>query len=302
MGPATRGASTLSLSNFPAPATEAPAVTHHARHAASAGVVWVGRFLRFGHIVRGILYMVLGILALRLALGTRGEALTQTGAIQMIGHQPFGFVLLAAVAIGLACYSVWSAIHAFLDPLRNGHTFRGLARRVAFASNALVYAGLLVVTLQVIVGPLPYVPTSFDWTASLLARTSGAALVGIIGVCWIAIACVDIVSGLRGAFKRDLDLDRRSPAERRWAMALGRVGIVVRATVFAIIGIFLVATALHINAHHATGTDGALLGLLRQSFGRALLATAGLGLIAFGVFSAMCSRWMRSHAAGLALR
>jgi hypothetical protein len=81
-------------------------------------------------------------------------------------------------------------------------------------------------------------------------------------------------------------------------MTLGRIGIVVRAVVFAIIGIFLVATALHINPHHATGTDGALLGLLRQSFGRTLLAAAGLGLIAFGVFSAMCSRWMRMRASG----
>jgi Domain of Unknown Function (DUF1206) len=292
----------MSLSNFPAPATEAPAVTHRARHAASAGVVWAGRFLRFGHVVRGILYMVLGILAVRLALGTRGEALTQTGAIQMIGHQPFGFVALAVVAVGLACYSVWSAIHAFLDPLRHGHTFRGLARRAAFASNALVYAGLLIVALQIIVGPLPYIPKSFDWTAGLLARTSGALLVGLIGLFWTAIACVDIVHGLRGAFKRDLDLDSRSAAERRWAMTLGRVGIVVRAIVFAIIGILLVATALHINPHHATGTDGALLGLLRQTFGRALLAAAGLGLIAFGMFSAMCSRWERSHVAGAAPR
>jgi hypothetical protein len=282
------------FSHFHTSATDAAALTNHA---GARGIEWVGRFLRFGHIVRGILYMVLGILALRLALGTRGEAMTQTGAIKMIGHQPFGFVLLAVVAVGLACYSVWSAIHAFLDPLRHGNTFRGLARRVAFASNALVYAGLLIVTLQVMVGPLPFVPASFDWTTSLLNSAYGAALVGIIGVCWIAIACVDIVSGMRGAFRRDLDLDRRRPAERRWAMGLGRVGIVVRATVFAIIGIFLVATALHINPHHATGTDGALLGLLRQSYGRTLLAAAGLGLMAFGVFSAMCSRWMRPHAA-----
>jgi hypothetical protein len=283
------------FSHFHPGATNAPAVTHHA---GARGFEWVGRFLRFGHIVRGILYMVLGILALRLALGTRGEAMTQTGAIKMIGHQPFGLVLLVAVAVGLACYSLWSAIHAIFDPLRNGHSFRGLARRAAFASNALVYTGLMLVTLQIVVGPLPHIPTSFDWTASLLAKTSGAWLVGIIGLCWTAIASIDIVRGLRGAFKRDLDLDRRSAAERRWAMSLGRIGIVVRAIVFAIIGILLVATALRINPHHATGTDGALLGLLRQSFGRTLLAAAGLGLIAFGVFSAMCSRWMRVRAAG----
>jgi hypothetical protein len=41
--------------------------------------------------------------------------------------------------------------------------------------------------------------------------------------------------------------------------------------------------------------DGALLALARQPFGRMLLAAAGLGLVAFGVFSAMCARWMRMH-------
>jgi len=61
-----------------------------------------------------------------------------------------------------------------------------------------------------------------------------------------------------------------------------------------IIGMFLVATAFHDNPHHATGTDGALLGLLHQPYGRTLLGAAGLGLITFGVFSAMCARWMRT--------
>ena len=74
---------------------------------------------------------------------------------------------------------------------------------------------------------------------------------------------------------------------------MGRVGIVTRAIVFVIIGIYLVGTAIQANPNHVAGMDGALLGLLRQPFGRPLLAVAGLGLIVFGVFSAMCARWLR---------
>jgi hypothetical protein len=77
---------------------------------------------------------------------------------------------------------------------------------------------------------------------------------------------------------------------------------VTRGIVFTIIGVFLVATAFHANPHHATGMDGALLGLLRQPFGRTLLGAAGLGLIAFGVFSVMCARWVRIRIDGSALR
>jgi hypothetical protein len=63
--------------------------------------------------------------------------------------------------------------------------------------------------------------------------------------------------------------------------------------VFAIVGIFLVASAFHANPHHSTGLDGALLGLARQPSGRTLLAAAGIGLVVFGVYSIMCARWMR---------
>jgi hypothetical protein len=98
---------------------------------------------------------------------------------------------------------------------------------------------------------------------------------------------------MRCTCRDDLDLARRSRSEHRWAMRMGRIGIITRGVVFAIIGIYLVAAAFHANPHHQTGTDGALLGLARQPFGLALLAGAGIGLIIFGVFSIMCARWAR---------
>ena len=51
------------------------------RRAKRAGKAWVEYLLRFGYIVRGVIYSVLGVIALRLALGTRGEDMSQTGAI-----------------------------------------------------------------------------------------------------------------------------------------------------------------------------------------------------------------------------
>lgn len=254
---------------------------------------WVGGFMRFGQIVRGVIYVVLGTLALRLALGTHGAEMTESGVIELIGQQRFGGVLLVAVAIGLASYALWGVIRAVFDPLHKGRSPLGIAKRIGFAASGLVYAGLVVVTLGFIVGPLPQIPQSSDWTTRLLAKPFGAWLVGFIGVCWIAAAGVQIVKAWMGKFARDLDLDRRAPAERRWALRLGRVGIVTRGIVLTIIGIFLIATAFDANPHHTAGMDGALLGLLRQPFGRTLLGAAGLGLIAYGVFSAMCARWMR---------
>jgi hypothetical protein len=255
--------------------------------------------MRFGFVVRGVIYLVIGSIALRLAFGIRGAAMSQTGAIVTIGHQPFGIVLLVSVCVGLAGYSLWSAVCAALDPLHEGHSPGGLVNRAGFASSAVCYAGLLVITIRFIMGSHPHGTTSYAWITHLLAKPYGAWLIGISGVFTIAGALFgEIVPGIRGAFRDDLDLARRSQSEHRWAMRMGRIGIITRGVVFAIIGIYLVAAAFHANPHHQTGTDGALLGLARQPFGLALLAGAGIGLIVFGVFSMMCARWWRMHVVG----
>ena len=188
---------------------------------------------------------------------------------------------------------MWGVVRAILDPLKKGDSPVGIAKRCGYAASAVVYAGLLLFTVGFILGSIPQAAESTDWTAKLLSKPFGAWLVGFIGVCCIAVAGTEIVRGWQARFECDLDLDRRSAAERTWAMRLGRVGIVTRGLVFTIIGIFLVATAFHSNPHHATGMDGALLGLLRQPYGRLLLAAAGLGLMVFGVFSALSARWLK---------
>ena len=278
-------------------ATGAP---HRSGMAASltAGNPWIERFARFGLIVRGIIYFVPGVLAVLLTLGIHGAAITPTGAIEMIGHQPFGRVLLVAVAIGLAGYSLWGVVRAVFDPLRRGHTPQGIAKRLGYTTSALAYASFLVGTLHLL-GALGHATRPYDWASGLLAKPFGAWMLGIVGLCWIAGAGIsEIVRGWRGIFSTDLDLARIGPAERRWAMRLGRFGIVARGVVFAVVGMLLVNAALHAHSNHTSGMDDALLALSHQPFGRLLLGAAGLGLVAFGVYSAMCSRWMRMHVAG----
>jgi hypothetical protein len=287
----------MSLSSPLSPQTAAADAVRHA--AIAAGNPWIEHLARFGLIVRGIIYVLPGLLALKLAFGTHGGTMTQTGAIESIGHQPFGRALLLAVAVGLAGYALWGVIRAVFDPLHKGHSPRGLAQRFGFVTSALAYSGLLMVTVRIIAGPLSRAARPFDWIAALLAKPFGAWLVGIIGLCWIAGAGVaEIARGWRGSFERDLDSGRMGPAEHRWAMGLGRFGIVARGVVFTIVGILIIRAALHADSHAAGGMDGALLALARQPFGRMLLAAAGLGLISFGVFSAMCARWMRMHSVG----
>jgi len=281
------------------PANAPTALAHRIGEVADAAAnnAWVELMSRFGYFVRGVVYILPGVLALELALGAHGAAITQTGAIEMIGRQPQGRILLVVVAVGLASYALWGVIRAVLDPLHKGHSPRGLAKRFGFAMSALAYAGLFTATLGYLSGSVPHNASHQDWSTGLLARPFGAWIVGIIGLCWIAGAGIgEIVRGWRGEFEKDLALANMGSMERKWAVPLGRFGTVARGAVFTIVGMLLVAAALHANAHRQVGLDGALLELARQPFGRALLASAALGLIAFGTYSVMCARWMRMRA------
>jgi hypothetical protein len=263
-----------------------------------AGHAWIERLTRFGFIVRGMIYFIPGVLALGLALGIHGTATTTSGAIEMIGRQPYGRILLVAVAAGLAGYALWGAIRVVLDPMQYGHSFRGLARRVAYAGSAIAYAGLFVATVRLLMGGSRH-GESHDWVARWLSKPFGTAVVALAGVWTAGAGIAEIVRGLRGSFERELRIERMSSMEHRLAAVLGRAGIVTRGLVLAIIGVTFILVVLHPGSPRELGMAGAFLALARQPFGRVLLGGVALGLISFGVYSALCARWARTRPAEL---
>ena len=256
---------------------------------------WIEPLSRLGLVVRGLLYFLPGAFALAWALGQhRQSSMTQASAIDLIGQQPMGRALLVVVAAGLAGYAAWGVTRAILDPLQRGHSPVGIALRAGYAVSAIAYAGLLVATLRVVAGSLSSVSSGPGWSVALATLPFGRVVVVVVGLCWIfGSGLTQIVMGWRRSFERDLDFGRMGASERRWAAGLGRVGLVSRGIVFSLIGALILATAFQPSPHPDTGLDAALLELAHQPFGRALLGAAGIGLMVFGTFSAMCARWMR---------
>jgi len=254
---------------------------------------WFERRARWGYVVRGLIYLIPGVLAFRLALGAHGAAVTQTGAIELMSREPFGHPILIVVAVGLAAYSLWGVVRAVFDPLRQGHSAGGILVRLGYVSSALGYAGFFLAALRLLAGKSAH--SSKDWLARLLDAPFGPWILGIFGLCWIGGAGIaEVIKALRGSFERDLQTERMGPNEKRFALWLGRFGIALRGLVFAIIGGSLVAAAWHLDPLRKRGLAGALLDLAHQPYGRFLLATVALGLIAFGVFSILGARWART--------
>ena len=257
---------------------------------------WIEPLSRLGLVVRGLLYFLPGAFALAWALGRHRQPMTQASTIDLIGQQPLGRALLLVVAAGLAGYAAWGVIRAIRDPLQRGHSPVGIALRTGYAVSAVAYAGLLVATVRVAAGSLANVAAGTHWASGMASLPLGRFVVVVIGLCWIfGSGLTQIVMGWRRTFERDLDLNRMGVRERHLAVGLGRVGLVSRGVVFTLIGVLIVATAFHPQVHPEVGLDGALLELAHQPFGRALLGAAGVGLMVFGAYSAMCARWMRMH-------
>src|SRR5690349_4894992 len=69
---------------------------------------WVDRAARLGFVARGVVYIIIGILALKIATGDpKQESADKQGALAIVARQPFGEVILVILAIGLGGYAAW---------------------------------------------------------------------------------------------------------------------------------------------------------------------------------------------------
>src|SRR5215203_193551 len=105
---------------------------------------------RAGLVSRGVIYAIIGVLAVKLALGDGGKTTNQKGALQTIVEQPFGKTLLILTAIGLAGYAIWRLVRAAIGhgPEASDDT----KERVAGFASGIAYAALCVTAVSILVG------------------------------------------------------------------------------------------------------------------------------------------------------
>jgi uncharacterized protein DUF1206 len=256
---------------------------------------WVERLARFGYAVRGILYAVVGVLAVQVALGAGGATTDKHGAIATIGSQPFGKFLLVLIAIGLTGYSLWGFIRAILDPLGRGTDPKGIAQRIGYLISGLSYGTLVIPTVRFIMGSGGGGTSnaSADMTATLLSQPFGQWLAGLVGLIGMAGGLGQIYQAYSTDFKKDFKSSEMSANEMKLATWVGRIGLAARGVVFVMLGFFVLQAALHVDPKQAKGLDGALATLAAQPFGPWLLGAVALGLVAFGAYSLLCARWIR---------
>ncbi len=258
------------------------------------------KLIRLGYVVRGLVYGVIGLLALKVATGSGGALADQQGAIAAVGRATGGKVLLSVVLAGLVIYALWGLIRALVDPLHQGHGAKGIAYRLGYLVSGIAYGLLAVATYGLITAGASAARTGAEnaqarhTTASILSHPWGPWVVALAAVIVIGVGLFEIYQGLRRNFDRQYQLAGRTENVRKWIKRLGRFGTMARGVVFMLAGVFLFLAAYHHHASRAQGIDGVLRALLHQSYGPWLLGVVAAGLIAFGIYSAMIRRVVKA--------
>jgi uncharacterized protein DUF1206 len=247
---------------------------------------------RAGLIARGVLYILIGWVAILVAIGqASSNQANQQGALQLLAKQPYGLVSLWLMGIGFAGYALWRFSEAAFGVTGEGN---GAGPRLKSLVRGAVYAFFAYLTFKIIAGTAGNESKKQqDMTATVMHHTGGQVLVGIVGAVIVVIGVALVLEGLHRKFLKDLQTSQMSPQTRRVVEWLGVVGTAARGVVFALAGVLVIEAAITHNSAKAGGIDKALLTLRNQPFGQVLLILAALGLIIFGIYGLCEARWRK---------
>jgi hypothetical protein len=253
---------------------------------AEDGKSWVELAARAGYGAKGTVYGLVGVLAASTALGFGGGRIVGTqSALETLRVQPFGQVMLVAMAAGLAGFVLWRFVQSIFDPENRGDDGPGIARRAGLAISGLTYSGLAFSTVKLLSGGAGGASSSSDESArTVMELPGGLWLVGGFGAAMIGVACYQAYRAWAAPFSKHWKQSQMSRAAVQLGTLVSRFGIAARAISFALIGWFFVQAALRANPEEARGLDGALRAFYQQPYGELWLGAIGFGFVCYGAY------------------
>jgi hypothetical protein len=236
---------------------------------------------RIGFATRGLLYIVIALLILR-----TGRAEDPSGAIEYLGRGG-GQFLLGVIAAGLTAYGIWRLADATLDIERHGSDRKGMMERVGAGFSGAIHLLLAWQSIQLMRGAALAGDGTREGARTALQLPGGWALVLAGAAVLVVLGAVQFAKAAKGNFLRYLD---PSVAKQPWVQWSGRLGYAARGVVFLVSSYFLARAGIEEQASEAGGM-ARVLSWLTDPFD----VIVGAGLLAFGLFSFVESRYRRLH-------
>lgn len=257
---------------------------------------WKETMGRVGLVGRGVMYSVIGLLAVQLALGDASQDASKNGAIEWIAGQPLGKFLLVALTISLFALAGWRLLDAVVgDPVEGSE----VSDRAEFALKGAIYLSLAVGALSATVanwsgggggsGSGSGSSGNQQATATVLEWPAGQWIVAAVGLGVIGYAFYTLKKHVLDEEFRQ----RLAVTGDGWVTNLGRAGYAARSVIFLVIGYFLVQAGLNHEAGKTKGLSGALQEISGKGWGQWLLFAVAAGLLAYGLFSLAEAKFRR---------
>ena len=264
----------------------------------AARSTWARWLARLGLVAKGATFGLVALLAIKVAIEGSGKVEDRPGALEQIAQTGYGRFLLAALAVGLGGYAIWRFIEAAVGRTLETGEEQGALKRLGLVARGLFYAWLSVMSAALAFSADSVSGGSGGGSAKedratriALEHPLGRYVVIAVGLAVLGAALFNLVRALTRKFRKDLKEQQMGSQERKWYSALGVVGHLARAVIFALIGIFLVKAAWQYDPKEAIGFDGALSKLGHAQYGQVLLGAVAAGLMAYGLFCLVQARY-----------
>ena len=251
---------------------------------ASDAPTWLVVLAKSGYAARGVIYLIIGSLALLKAFGEGGQSAGSKDAISKLLEAPGGQILLWLMALGLVGYSVWRFVQAVMDTDDHGTDGKGLAVRAGLLVSALTHVGLAIYAASIAIGSGSSSGSGGGketLVAKIMAWPGGQWIVGLIGLCIIGAGIAHAVKAHKEKYEKRFVIE---PSKMKKLEPICKFGLYARSVVFGIIGSMFIYAAISQDPDDAGGLKEVLDTLSQQAFGTILLAVIAAGLFAFGCY------------------
>lgn len=253
---------------------------------------WLDVLARTGFAVMALLHVLIGAIALQVALGGYGEAET-SGAIGPLARaEPFGPVLMWAGCVACAALAVWQLAEATVRMRREKMRAR-VAKAISSGSLFVIYGSVALTFASFARGRGRDSGESISsFSRTVLNSAAGIPALAGVGALILGIGAYFIYKGSARRFRPEL---RYFEDTRRGRVlnALGVVGHIAKGVALVLVGLLFAAAAFNHRPQDSTGLDGSLRTLLQYPVGVPVILVIAVGLICYGVFALVRARWGR---------
>ena len=239
---------------------------------------------KVGTAIYGVMYVVVGWLAIQIAFGEPAGKASGSGALREMAQQPFGEVVLWVACVGFVALAIWKVFEAVA-----GHKEEDGGKlvfaRASSAGKAIVFVVLAVLAFQTVTGSSGGGSSEDGYTAKIMKLPFGPALVVALGLAIIGYGVYSIYKGLSDKWRKSLEAEGSTGDIGKAVTILARTGYASRGFAFGVIGGLFVWAGFTHDAEQVRRARPGAAEAPGRPVRQVLLVAVAIGLACYGAFN-----------------